>query len=54
MSKPIYIVGGSKGGVWKSMVSMALTNYLRGRNENVVLIETDTLTRTLRNATRAS
>lgn len=42
MSKPIYIVGGSKGGVGKSIVSMALINYLRGRNEKVVLIETDT------------
>lgn len=42
MNKPIYLVGGSKGGVGKSMVSMALIDYLQGKGESVVLIETDT------------
>lgn len=42
MSKPIYLVGGSKGGVGKSMVTMALIDYLQGNGESVVLIETDT------------
>lgn len=42
MSKPIYLVGGSKGGVGKSMVTMALIDYLHDRGESVVLIETDT------------
>lgn len=42
MSKHIYLVGGSKGGVGKSMVTMALIDYLEGNGESVVLIETDT------------
>jgi len=42
MSKPIYLVGGSKGGVGKSMVSMALIDYLKSKGETVTLIETDT------------
>jgi len=42
MSKSIYLVGGSKGGVGKSMVTMALIDYLQGNGESVVLIETDT------------
>lgn len=42
MSKPIYLVGGSKGGVGKSMVTMALIDYIQGNGESVVLIETDT------------
>ena len=42
MSKPIYLVGGSKGGVGKSMVTMALIDYLQGTGESAVLIETDT------------
>lgn len=42
MSKPIYLVGGSKGGVGKSMVTMALIDFLQSNGESVVLIETDT------------
>jgi hypothetical protein len=42
MSNSIYLVGGSKGGVGKSMVTMALIDYLQGNGEKVVLIETDT------------
>jgi hypothetical protein len=42
MSKPIYLVGGSKGGVGKSMVTMALIDNLTAKGEKVVLIETDT------------
>ena len=38
----IYIVGGSKGGVGKSMVSMALVDYLREAKRKVILVETDT------------
>jgi len=42
MSKPIYLVGGSKGGVGKSMVTIALIDNLTAKGEKVVLIETDT------------
>lgn len=42
MNQPIYAIGGSKGGVGKSMVTMALIDYLHGRGESVLLIETDT------------
>ncbi|PVX83215.1 protein mobD [Paraburkholderia unamae] len=39
---PIYMVGGSKGGVGKSFVTLALVDYLRRMEVNVVLVETDT------------
>jgi len=39
-TKPIYLVGGDKGGVGKSMVSLALLDYLRD-TEKVLLIDTD-------------
>lgn len=39
---PIYMVGGSKGGVGKSFVTLALIDYLRRKDVNVVLVETDT------------
>jgi len=42
MNKPIYLIGGSKGGVGKSMVTMALIDYLKSKGESVTLIETDT------------
>jgi MinD-like ATPase involved in chromosome partitioning or flagellar assembly len=43
MNKPIYYVGGGKGGVGKSMVSMALLDYLaHEKGENTYLVETDT------------
>ena len=42
MAKPIYLVGGSKGGVGKSMVATALIDHLRERGENVLLVESDT------------
>jgi hypothetical protein len=42
MSHPIFLVGGGKGGVGKSMLSMALLDYLRGQEDAPVLIETDT------------
>lgn len=42
MGKNIYLVGGSKGGVGKSTVTMAALDYLTYHGENVVLIETDT------------
>lgn len=42
MAKPMYIVGGSKGGVGKSLVSMSLTDYLVRNDEGVLLIESDT------------
>lgn len=40
--RKIYLVGGSKGGVGKSMVTMALLDYLSGKGEKLVLIESDT------------
>ena len=42
MNKPIYVVGGSKGGVGKSMVSMGLTHFLIESGERVFLIDADT------------
>jgi CobQ/CobB/MinD/ParA nucleotide binding domain len=41
-NKNIYLVGGCKGGVGKSIVSMSLIDYLIDNNEKVILIETDT------------
>ena len=40
--KPIYIVGGSKGGVGKSFVSIGVIDTLQARGEPVLLIESDT------------
>ena len=42
MNKPIYLVGGSKGGVGKSMLSMGLTHFLIESGEKVFLIDADT------------
>ncbi len=42
MAKPIYLIGGSKGGVGKSIVSMALVDLLQQREEKILLIESDT------------
>src|SRR5579871_5214590 len=42
MNKPIYVVGGSKGGVGKSLVSMAMTHLLTEAGEKVFLIDADT------------
>lgn len=43
MSKPIYFVGGGKGGVGKSLVAIALADYLVHRaGETVLVLETDT------------
>ncbi|MGF6921545.1 P-loop NTPase [Paraburkholderia sp. 40] len=39
---PIYLVGGSKGGVGKSFVSLALADYLQRHDFPVALVETDT------------
>ncbi|KWN76921.1 protein mobD [Burkholderia ubonensis] len=41
-SQPIYLVGGSKGGVGKSMVTLALADHLQRRDTYAVLVETDT------------
>ena len=42
MTNPILLVGGGKGGVGKSMLSMALLDYLRTAENAPLLIETDT------------
>lgn len=42
MAKNIYLVGGSKGGVGKSLVTMALVDFLQNRGETLLLVETDT------------
>ena len=42
MDKAIYMVGGSKGGVGKSMVTMALIHFLTARGEDVVVVDADT------------
>jgi len=41
-SRNIYWVGGSKGGVGKSMMTLALLDYLLEQGQNVVLVECDT------------
>jgi hypothetical protein len=40
--RPIYWVGGSKGGVGKSMMTSAMLDYLLTSEANVALIESDT------------
>lgn len=40
--KPIYMVGGSKGGVGKSCVSAALIDALLARSESILLVDADT------------
>jgi Mrp family chromosome partitioning ATPase len=42
MTTPIFLVGGGKGGVGKSMLSMAVLDYLRATEHPPLLIETDT------------
>jgi hypothetical protein len=42
MAKNIYLVGGSKGGVGKSIVSMSVLDFLQERGEQILFIETDT------------
>ncbi len=39
---PMYYVGGSKGGIGKSMISAALIDTLEQRGEQILLVETDT------------
>ncbi|CAE6859370.1 hypothetical protein R75465_07580 [Paraburkholderia aspalathi] len=39
---PIYLVGGSKGGVGKSFVALALADYLLRQDIRAALVETDT------------
>ena len=42
MNIPMYYVGGSKGGVGKSLFSFALVDYLLNQEQNVLLVDTDT------------
>lgn len=42
LSNPIYLVCGDKGGVGKSMVSLALVHHIANREQSVLLVETDT------------
>jgi hypothetical protein len=42
MAGKVYMVSGSKGGVGKTTVSMALTHYLKNQGEEVLLVEADT------------
>jgi hypothetical protein len=42
MEKQIYLIGGSKGGVGKSLVTMALVDHLLQQGESVLLVESDT------------
>ncbi len=42
MAKRIYLVGGSKGGVGKSLVTMATVDYLQDQGESILVIESDT------------
>jgi MinD-like ATPase involved in chromosome partitioning or flagellar assembly len=42
MKYPMYYVGGSKGGVGKSLVSFALVDYLISRDQRVLLMDSDT------------
>ena len=39
----LYFIGGSKGGVGKSFLSMALADYLtKYKNRKIILVESDT------------
>ena len=42
MSKSIFLVGGGKGGVGKSLLSMTVVDYLDGSGGGPFLVETDT------------
>lgn len=42
MTKPIYIIGGSKGGVGKTFVSIGTIDILLEHKEEILLIESDT------------
>ncbi|RFP08279.1 MULTISPECIES: P-loop NTPase [unclassified Duganella] len=42
MAKNIYLIGGGKGGVGKSLVSMATVDFLLQRDEDLVLVDADT------------
>ncbi|MFC6478664.1 protein mobD [Pseudomonas asuensis] len=42
MNNPIYVSGGSKGGVGKSINTMGLIHTLRSADQEVLLIESDT------------
>jgi hypothetical protein len=42
MAKRIYLVGGSKGGVGKSLVAMAMVDYLQQCDEDLLLVDSDT------------
>lgn len=42
MRNPLFLIGGGKGGVGKSMLTMALLDYLRCAENAPLLIETDT------------
>jgi len=42
MSKAIFLVGGGKGGVGKSLMSMALLDFLQESGQEPFLVETDT------------
>jgi Mrp family chromosome partitioning ATPase len=39
---PIYLVGGSNGGVGESIVARALADHLQRRDARLVLVATDT------------
>ncbi|KLU25095.1 protein mobD [Caballeronia mineralivorans PML1(12)] len=39
---PLYLVSGSKGGVGKSLVTLALIDYLQRHNQTPMLVETNT------------
>jgi MinD-like ATPase involved in chromosome partitioning or flagellar assembly len=42
MSNKIFLVGGGKGGVGKSLMSMALLDFLQSTGQRPILVETDT------------
>jgi MinD-like ATPase involved in chromosome partitioning or flagellar assembly len=42
MSNTIFLVGGGKGGVGKSLMSIALLDFLQASGQRPFLVETDT------------
>jgi MinD-like ATPase involved in chromosome partitioning or flagellar assembly len=42
MTRPIFLIGGGKGGVGKSLMSMTVVDYLSANQSEPFLIETDT------------
>jgi cellulose biosynthesis protein BcsQ len=50
----IYYIGGSKGGLGKSLFSFVLADYLLNRERNILFVDTDTAIRMCSRRTKTS